>query len=261
MAAHRYWRLRFDRAASGTSGYYIWLQEVSFRGATDNDLSVGGTPSASSVWDATYTAAGAFDKSTSGNGWCSASGQFPCWLAYDHGTPVDVKSVRVRPHSGASASYFPLDKAFFVEYSDDNVNWTPMLTFANTFSAGVETVVGVGDGGSFKYVAARISRLLGSAEQQTINRALFKGHRVPFVVNLQTSGSGTISGTVTIENIPGSRKVRLYRKHDGMLIRETWSAANGAYSFTNIDPAWEYFVIAHDHLRVYNGVIQDMLVP
>ncbi len=78
---------------------------------------------------------------------------------------------------------------------------------------------------------------------------------------VQTTGGGTISGTVTIENIPGSRKVRLFRKQDGMLIREAWSAANGAYSFTNIDPAWEYFVVAHDHLRVYNGVIQDMLVP
>lgn len=77
----------------------------------------------------------------------------------------------------------------------------------------------------------------------------------------QTTGSGTISGIVTIENIPGSRKVRLYRKHDGMLLRETWSAANGAYSFSNLDPAWEYFVVAHDHLRVYNGVIQDMITP
>lgn len=77
----------------------------------------------------------------------------------------------------------------------------------------------------------------------------------------QTTGSGTISGVVTIENIPGSRKVRLYRKHDGMLIRETWSAPNGAYSFSNLDPAWEYFVVTHDHLRVYNGVIQDMLTP
>lgn len=77
----------------------------------------------------------------------------------------------------------------------------------------------------------------------------------------QTTGSGTISGIVTIENIPGSRKVRLYRKHDGMLLRETWSAPNGAYSFSNLDPAWEYFVVAHDHLRVYNGVIQDMITP
>ena len=78
---------------------------------------------------------------------------------------------------------------------------------------------------------------------------------------VQTTGSGTISGIVTIENIPGSRKVRLYRKHDGMLLRETWSAPNGAYSFSNLDPAWEYFVVAHDHLRVHNGVIQDMIQP
>lgn len=77
----------------------------------------------------------------------------------------------------------------------------------------------------------------------------------------QTTGSGAVSGIVTIENIPGSRKVRLYRKHDGMLLRETWSAPNGAYSFSNLDPAWEYFVVAHDHLRVYNGVIQDMIQP
>ena len=77
----------------------------------------------------------------------------------------------------------------------------------------------------------------------------------------QTTGSGTISGIVTIENIPGSRKVRLYRKHDGMLLREMWSAPSGAYSFTNLDPAWEYFVVAHDHLRIYNGVIQDMIQP
>lgn len=76
-----------------------------------------------------------------------------------------------------------------------------------------------------------------------------------------TTGSGTISGTVTIENIPGARKVRLYRKNDGLLIRETWSAPNGAYIFERIDPNWEYFVVAHDHLRVYNGVIQDMLTP
>ena len=78
---------------------------------------------------------------------------------------------------------------------------------------------------------------------------------------VQTSGTGRIAGKVTIENIPGSRKVRLFRKHDGMLLRETWSAPNGAYSFSNLDPAWEYFVVAHDHLRVYNGVISDMLNP
>lgn len=78
---------------------------------------------------------------------------------------------------------------------------------------------------------------------------------------VQTSGNGRIAGKVTIENIPGSRKVRLYRKADGMLIRETWSASNGDYSFEGIDPNWEYFVVSHDHLRVHNAVVSDMIDP
>lgn len=112
-----------------------------------------------------------------------------------------------------------------------------------------------------KFVSARVSGVPGyNLEPQSPRRRLWaKGGTWRW--ETQTTGSGTISGIVTIENIPGSRKVRLYRKHDGMLLRETWSAPNGAYSFSNLDPAWEYFVVAHDHLRVYNGVIQDMITP
>lgn len=114
---------------------------------------------------------------------------------------------------------------------------------------------------SFYYVRSRNHKMDSTTYPQNQRKARRVGRRVPFFFYKDNVGSGTISGIVTIENIPGSRKVRLYRKQDGMLIRETWSAANGAYSFTNIDPAWEYFVVAHDHLRVYNGVIQDMLTP
>lgn len=110
-------------------------------------------------------------------------------------------------------------------------------------------------------VRTRLGKMDGTTYPQNQRKARRIGSKVPFFFYKDNAGNGVISGVVTIENIPGSRKVRLYRKQDGMLIRETWSAANGAYSFTNIDPAWEYFVVAHDHLRVYNGVIQDMLVP
>lgn len=82
-----------------------------------------------------------------------------------------------------------------------------------------------------------------------------------YIWEVQTSGNGRIAGKVTIENIPGSRKVRLYRKTDGLLIRETWSASNGDYSFEGIDPNWEYFVVSHDHLRVHNAVVSDMIDP
>lgn len=95
--------------------------------------------------------------------------------------------------------------------------------------------------------------------QAPLNAKFTKGNAWKWEV--QTSGLGRIAGIVTIENIPGSRKVRLYRKHDGMLMRETWSAANGAYSFENLDPNWEYFVVSHDHLRVHNAVVSDMIDP
>jgi hypothetical protein len=79
--------------------------------------------------------------------------------------------------------------------------------------------------------------------------------------NIYQGGNGTIQGTTTIENIPGSRQVRLYDKRSGLLVAETWSSPTGHYEFNNIDSSKEYFVVAHDHLRVYNGVISDMLTP
>jgi hypothetical protein len=79
--------------------------------------------------------------------------------------------------------------------------------------------------------------------------------------NIYQGGSGTIQGTVTIENIPGARQVRLFDKRSGLLIAETWSTPTGHYKFNNVDADREYFVVAHDHLRVYNAVVQDMLTP
>ena len=164
-------------------------------------------------------------------------------------------------HSGTGS--FPAGKVL-VDYSDDGTNWTTAsLSFTSGVGAGgsVWTVYFSESSPTAKYLQTTPRYVLGyNPEPQNPRRRLWaKGGYWRW--ETQTTGGGTISGIVTIENIPGSRKVRLYRKHDGMLIRETWSAANGAYSFTNIDPAWEYFVVAHDHLRVYNGVIQDMLVP
>lgn len=90
-------------------------------------------------------------------------------------------------------------------------------------------------------------------------------HKVATVLrawkNIYQGGTGTIQGTVTIENIPGARQVRLFDKRTGLVIGETWSSVTGHYGFNNIDPTREYFVVAHDHLRVYNAVVQDMLTP
>lgn len=74
-------------------------------------------------------------------------------------------------------------------------------------------------------------------------------------------GSGRVAGTVSIENVPGARQVRLFNKRSGLLVSEVWSSPTGQYEFNGVDADQEYFVVAHDHLRVYNAVVQDMLAP
>lgn len=78
-------------------------------------------------------------------------------------------------------------------------------------------------------------------------------------LNIYQGGATSISGVVTIENVPAARRVRLYDRANGLLVAETFSSITGAYSFHNLDGDREYFAVAHDHLRVYNAVVQDML--
>lgn len=85
--------------------------------------------------------------------------------------------------------------------------------------------------------------------------------RVHRVTDLYNGGVGTIRGKVTVDDNPDSRKVRLYDLRSGRLLRMTWSAADGSYEFTGIDPALTYFVVGHDYTKTYNAVIQDMVKP
>ena len=93
----------------------------------------------------------------------------------------------------------------------------------------------------------------------------------PKLLALQKSGDyihggvGVITGTVeekATPNIPLRRRVRLHRDVDGMMVRETWSdAVTGAYTFTDINPAYTYHTIAFDYARNYLAVIADNLTP
>ena len=74
-------------------------------------------------------------------------------------------------------------------------------------------------------------------------------------------GVGIVSGTVKNVGSPGipvHRKVRLYEKNTGSLVRETWSdAVTGAYVFKNVSMSVAYSVSAFDHTGKYNAVIAD----
>lgn len=74
-------------------------------------------------------------------------------------------------------------------------------------------------------------------------------------------GDGRISGDV-VRYVPPDepvwRRVRLFTRRDGRLVRETWSdPITGAYSFDYISPDLEYTLVAYDHTGAYQAVISD----
>lgn len=76
-------------------------------------------------------------------------------------------------------------------------------------------------------------------------------------------GAYRIAGTVAIDGTPTTpvkRRVRLFHRITGRLIREVWSATDGTFSFESIALA-EYIVMSDDYTRLYNAVVADAVVP
>lgn len=61
--------------------------------------------------------------------------------------------------------------------------------------------------------------------------------------------------------VPVSRRVRLYRDRDGLLIREAWSNAQGDYEFARIDSTTAYTVLSYDHEGDFRAVVADRVTP
>lgn len=84
-------------------------------------------------------------------------------------------------------------------------------------------------------------------------------------LDMECGGSGSIYGTVELYaqsgNIPLPRRVRLHRSRDGLLVRETWSDAQGNYRFDGITDRYKYDVIAWDHEGLQQSVVANDLTP
>ncbi len=78
-------------------------------------------------------------------------------------------------------------------------------------------------------------------------------------------GAGHITGTTTVKsspsNLPVSRRVRLYEKVSGQMVAQTWSDANGKYSFSYLNTGLTFYVTTFDYTNTYEAVAADNLVP
>lgn len=265
--SHRFWRLQ---QAASVGGAYVQIAEVSFRGAELQDLSVGGTAFASSEYSAAYAAGKAFDKSVSTQ-WCTVSGQFPGWVAYDHVTPVVVSAVQVTWDT--SASYLPpSETAISVSWSDNGSDWSTPAAVAiasGTLSAGATTLFVLVEAKPLIVLAAPpVAHVLGSAYTGPYGHAS-TAPQPQHVGDYKTvrlgKGIGTVYGTTEIKGTPDAplrARVRLIRERDGLQYREVWSdGATGAYRFDDVDELETYTVLTYHPTRAHRAVVADGIIP
>ena len=86
----------------------------------------------------------------------------------------------------------------------------------------------------------------------------------PVLVDMMFGGLFKITGIVYELGVAGSYRVRLFDRKSGVCVSETWSSANGAYTFNNIAYKYKgYFVVAFDHgvnARPEAGIV-DLVTP
>ena len=127
MAAHRYWRLLISQ--SGGSSYTGITELKMAEAAGGANVCTGGTPSASSIFNASYPASNAFDGVlTAAASWYCASatysGGLNSWIQYDFGgTPRDIAEIAISHYGNSGNDILAYPSAFALYYSDDNVKW------------------------------------------------------------------------------------------------------------------------------------------
>jgi hypothetical protein len=99
---------------------------------------------------------------------------------------------------------------------------------------------------------------IGALQFMSITRIAFNPENMkPVVVPY---GINSISGVVKEGKTPVSRKVRLYRKDNGVFVAETKSDSLGNYIFKGLPAGMEFFVVSHDGSGFYNAAVSDNII-
>lgn len=126
--SHLYWRLHVSTTQEGGAPSVGELEMRSTAGGSN--LCTGGTPSASSIWSATYTADKAFDGTTT-TLWSAAVAN--SWLQYQFASPVSVGNITIKARSDGFATTSP--RNFNLQYSDNPAGpWATAFRVINELS-------------------------------------------------------------------------------------------------------------------------------
>lgn len=264
MAAHRYWALQVTARAGAGNG--VSLAEVEMRASVGGaDQCSGGT--AGGAYSIGQAPANAFDNSDSTLWYNGSTSGLGVLLTYDFGSAVTVAEVFVRNAAASgSGSGFPGatygPATCWVAWSDDGSAWhftTPPVDLSglgNGASATIAVVdaptVGTRAGGALRAGSGWPAGPVGGRVDTNALR-----------YDTADSGPFRVAGIVDIDGTPATpvrRRVRLFHRLSGRLVREVWSAADGTFEFTKLAQA-EYVVMSDDFTRAYNAVVADAVTP
>jgi hypothetical protein len=266
MTTARFWRVS---VAGNNGGTVVAFTEVAFLSAAGIDLSTGGVAIASSEYSATLVAANAFDKVlTSSSRWAQAANQWPAWIGYDHGVPVDVSLVRILcdTHPTTNDTQCPWGTgAVTIQCSADGAAWTSAGT--TVWHGGTWTNSATVFLGFTNSVRAPAASRVAQAVTAGVPAFATRTSRAQRARDAEFGGTGRIWGTNEIEIAPGTTvptggRVVLLRQRDKLLARETWAdPVTGAWAFEGLDTRQDFLALAEDLAGNYRPVAANRLTP
>lgn len=249
MPAYRYWGLDLRTEVTFSGTFFLALAEVEMRATVGGaDLCTGGTPGAAS-FDPGFPPSNLYDNNFTT--YLMRSGNTSLRVWYDFGAPVDVGEVWFRlPNSGVShpgSTHGP--QGVQVIGSDDGVSWRPLATYILPSRAdGGEHAVEVPT--SYEYLLAGETLTLSVS---VTNVPMLTGAALFY--DAADGGPYRVAGTVVIDGTPAtpaSRRVRLFDKVSGRLVREQWSAADGTFEFAQVSVG-PWLLVVDDYTLTYEA--------
>ena len=252
MAAHRYWALLVT--ARPGSGNGVGLAEVEMRATSGGaDQCSGGTAGGASSFG--QVPANAFDNDDATIWHNASTGGNPVRLSYDFGSAVNVVEVVVTtPGAGSAypgATYGPA--ACWVQWSDDGVVWKygrPAADLSGLGNAASATIESISD-------AVPGARAVGLRLRLAPGVPVVPARRLGALYRYDSADGGPyrVAGTVVIDGTPAtpaSRRVRLFDKISGRLVREQWSAADGTFEFAKVRVG-PWLLVVDDYTLTYEA--------
>ena len=270
MAAHRYWRL-FISQSGGSS--YVGITELKMaETAGGANMCVGGTPSASSIFNASWPASNAFDGVlTAASSWycestAMSNGQ-SAWIQYDFGgTPRDIAEITISHYGNSGNDVIAYCSAFALYYSDDGIKWFRQRSWSGqVFSVGETKVLDATPISS----ALITNRLLYDRKAKNIEAALPQTWYASAVRSnsmvrgrnctrpwRQTpySGNKRVAGSTTSLGVPLARRVDLVEQKSGLLVERIDTPKTGEFEFKELADG-TYSLVGVDNNAEQNSVI------